>query len=614
MHVLIESMSGFKAALQAGRGRDDSWSTTSALVAETLGREGFSVGWLDDFLAPGVPDAVGFAALDAVAALGPLFEDAGRRQGLPEAIHYAAMPLQRTLSSLMYKQAVLAAWRAKTDGQRLVVGNPVLTPPRGGSLGVDRFDTLLAVFAAKEPDLEVLAEPASDHSALYDEIDRMPLADRLLSLSDISLSQLVYRALRYLGRGKTLRLGSKGPVVRVFKENELVREVLPRLLFNGAGVRIEPPLSGQKPEDSPLPGLPGEDDVAKAVAQAAHARGLDQDFGLAAGVAAERLAHASRYWRPYFGAAQKRVESWGGAEGQVLVLSVVSGNVSVALASAARQAGIPVFVVEHGASAGLSRFHEPLRPFSEVSRADVFLACSPNAVRFNDEDETLRGKSVAVGLARQIRRAPGPLWRAAHRKRLAAGGSGRVVMYLTRACQNNLRFLPFSPEDRDVHAVERVMVLEVMPFVRGVPVIKFYNTRRHPDGHPFTGPFKAGPPVVTRQAGDFRFLRAGVDAIVMQSPMSTLGWALGTDRPLFYLEQPELEILPRVRGLFSESVFLFSTREPDWGKRLLESLNRPDGEISADWDSRAKARKEFSRECVFGPENPGRNAAQAILG
>jgi len=616
MHILVETMQGLERARQAGRGKSDAWSTSSALVVETLGRDGFAVGWLDDFLPPGVPDAIGFAAFDAVAALGPLLEDAGRKEGLPEtAAHYAAMPLQRLLCSLMYKQAVLAAWLAKTDGPRLVVGNPSLTPPAGSSLGVDRFDTLFAVFAAREPGLEVLPEPAADHSALYDEIDRMPLADRLLSLSDISLPQIVYRVLRYLGRGRTLRLGGKGPVVRVLKDNELIRETLPRLLFSGSCVRIEAPLPSQEPEESPLPGLPGEDDFVRILEQTAASHGLDQNFGLTASIVAARLANASRYWRPFFWAAEKRVAAWGRSDGQVLVSSVLSGNASVALASAARQAGIPVVVAEHGVSAGMSYLHRPMRPFSEVSLCDAYLACSPNTVRFNDEEKQLKGKSVVVGLSDQVRRIPLKLLqRMVARRRLRAKRDDRVVIYLTNACQNNIRFLPHSPEDRDVYAVERAMVLEVMPFVRGMPVVKFYNTRRHPDMHPLIGPFKAGPPVVTRQAGDFRFLRAGVDVIVMQSSFSTLGWALGTGRPLFYLEQPELELLPGVRGPFSESVFLFSTREPDWGKRLLESLNRPDMEINADWALKAKARQAFLQECVFGPENPGRNAAQAIIG
>jgi hypothetical protein len=149
--------------------------------------------------------------------------------------------------------------------------------------------------------------------------------------------------------------------------------------------------------------------------------------------------------------------------------------------------------------------------------------------------------------------------------------------------------------------------------VRGIPVIKLYSTRRYRDPDPMAVGFAAPAPVKTLKAGDFRFLRAGVDVIILESPLSTLGWVMGTGKPVFYLAHPSLPLLPDAEARMMEALFFYDLSKTDWPERLVASLNRPDGEILAEWSAKAAARSQFLESYVFGPQNAGQNGATEVL-
>lgn len=615
-HLLVESISGFRRAYSEISQGDVTWYTSTPMVVETLLSEGHDVRWLEDLLEKEVPDRIGYAAFDAVHAVTRYLDAVGEKQGIPDTHHFIAMPLQRLISCLLYKQSVLDAWIQATGPTRVVVGDPHLCAPLGGNLGIDRFDTLFAVLAFRinSDAVRILEMKQGGRARLYEEIERMPPMDRLMSLIDFSPHQLLYRSLRYVLGSRGIPGNRKAPRVRILRDNELIRESLPYLLRRGAALCFEKPLQ-IGPEDAPLFGPELEGVIAGGLRHACEDRGLDiEALSVIIPIVADRLRSVSRLWRPAYQAAMQRVSLWETEKRpQILVSNTLTGSGNVALAIAARRRRVPVCVVEHGVSAGISHYHEPLRPFSEVSHCDLYLASTQNAVDFNDREPRIQGKSVAVGLASQVRNIRmHKLQRFVARKRLGANRNERVVMFLTRACQNNVRMIPHSPEDRDVHRFESVMARSVMPRVRGIPIIKYYNTRRHWDDHPLVGMFAAPKPVRSIQVGDFRFLRAGVDVIILQSPLSTLGWAFGTGKPIFYIEQPELQLLPHVRKLMFESVFLFSTEDGAWEQALLNEINRPDEELARAWSRKEKARKRFLKQFIFGPKGAAARSAGII--
>ena len=417
MDVLVESAAGLEAALATGRAEGARWRSNSPLAMERMRASGLDAAWPEDLLPPGLPDRLGFAALDAANRLLPALERASEAAGIPSAEH-AVLPLQRLLAALAYKEAVFEAWLAATPGPHLVVGEPRLSPTRG--MDLDFYDTMFAVLADRRG-VEILPLPVGDRAALRREIDQLTIHDRLLSFLDLGPAQVVHRWLLLARRGRVLGLPG-GPLVRVLGDNDLVRELLPWVLARGGRLVNEPPVAPGETDAASLPGLPGAGEVADALAAACAGRGLDLRLEAAPVLAAERLAQASRWWRPAARAARERIGTWlAGGGPQALVANTISGPGGHFLAAEARQAGIPVIVAEHGVSAGLTCFHEPLRPYSEAKPCHIYLACSENTARFLDQEPGLAGRSLVVGLPARMRSVPlRGLQRLLTRRRLGA--------------------------------------------------------------------------------------------------------------------------------------------------------------------------------------------------
>ena len=245
----------------------------------------------------------------------------------------------------------------------------------------------------------------------------------------------------------------------------------------------------------------------------------------------------------------------------------------------------------------------------------AYLVCADKAARFFEGVGDYSDVSYPViGLPKMTRQVPlRALQRFIVRRQLRARSGDRVVMYVTSAGQNNMIQQPFMAIDSQVHQRIRTVTHQVLPKVQGIPVVKFYSTARFIDPDPFLDYLKPPPPVVSLKAGDFRFLRAGADLLVLEAAFSTLGWALGSDVPVVFLYDPGLPILPDAREALFKAVSVVSMEDSNWSDTLLDRLNRSRREIRDEWAATAAARKAFVDDYVFGPENPGRRGADAVI-
>ena len=62
-----------------------------------------------------------------------------------------------------------------------------------------------------------------------------------------------------------------------------------------------------------------------------------------------------------------------------------------------------------------------------------------------------------------------------------------------------------------------------------------------------------------------------------------------------------------------KAFFFFDLSDDRWKEKLVETLNLPDADIAQRWNAMKSARQAFLADYVFGPENPGRNGAQAVI-
>lgn len=614
VHALVESASGVDAVRAAVAGGAVSWHTTSPMLVERLSAAGESVQWADAVLPAGCAQSIGEACLATVIEAEPAIAPIAAALAWPQLAPMTCLSLFQLLAVLSFKRAVVEGF-ARGPGRRLVAGRTGLTPVSGGLLQPGRFDELFAALSEGcGAELIHVADGGEAAGRIVD-VNKTSSWDRLLSILDVSPGQVTYRALRYLMRNRRIGFSLSGPRIFVARDNEVIREILPRIVTRGGSIEHLPNAAKSEP-GTPEPGVVGPDVLGAALARHLARLGVEIDARPVAAMAAERLGAASRWWRPIRGAAERSAEAIfaPGLPAAILTNSVNTLSLSALIAAAGKR-GVRSVVAEHGVSAGLSSFHEALRRWSEPCLADVYLACSEGTAEFFHAEPALRQKEiVAIGLSRQMRRTPLRLvQRLAARARLGARVGQRVVLYVPRFVQNNMRKGLFWSEDRQLHGIQRAMVDKVLPRVRGVAAIKLYSTQRYVDGDPFWEGFAAAPPVRTLKTGDFRFLRAGCDVIILESPLSTLGWAFGAGKPIVYLADPATPVLPEIRRALEESVIVIDLAAPDWPERLLASVNRPSREIRAEWHAKAAARAAFLELHVFGPKDPGRRGADVVV-
>ncbi len=614
-HFLVESSAGVTAALDSAGEQECVFYTTSPYVVEMLASQPHSVVWADSIIGADTPDRIGFAANDMIDALRPELERVSKSLGFPELAAFLCLRLRNSIASLIFKQAVLDACIEKSAGDLTVVGTRSGRPVVSDNISIDMYDTLF--FALAESTLAkgvtLLEEPDVQRAGLLADVDRPIFLDRVLSYLNVGIEQLTWRWLRYGRKGRPLAIRKPGFDVMILKENEAIREYLPHLLWKGARIRLVQPPSAR--DSSGEPEIETDIRLEEHVQSAVDGHGLGLDVREITKLVRGPLEKVIQRSPAALRSAVALLPALSPIERHAVIATNSPGTIEhVALISALRAAGVRCAVVEHGVSAGLSRLHEGTRSYSEAANGDVYLSAAPEAIHFFGADPTYGSTTLtAAGIPDMTRKMPlKSLQYLIVRRRLQAKWGERVVIYLARSVQNNLRNLPYSPEDHQVHALQRKMLHDVLPQVDGIPVAKLYATRRNRDPDPFLDIAKPPEKVRVLKHGDFRYLRAGVDIIVLETPLSTLGWAFGSGKPIIYLKQESLPLQERFGALLEKSVFMIDTDKDGWTADLVALLNQDHDALMAAWHGMAEARNELLRTMIFGPENCGANGATAL--
>lgn len=610
-HALVESVSAISAVRSDAGSQAIVWHSSSPMVIEELRRVGETVFWIEDAVSPDLLDQVGVAVIGTLERLEPYLDAAERTVEITGLAAMVGVQLHHVLSALLYKQATLTQW-ASHYKNAVVAGSPELRPA-GANLSIDSFDTLYAALAAEQENGQRVVRHQAPVPNLAEIKDRPSLIGRLLSLSDFSRDLVLWRLLRFVFGGR-LRLPNRGPLVLVTRDNETIRAALPFLLGRVSEIKLVPSQPTGVRSASPLDGLPGADAI-EAMLRACCP--VEMPLAPVARLIAARLHQASGNWHSLMSASRSSVATYlSGERRPVVVLSNAPPGVGgAAMLAAMREHHAKVVIAEHGVSAGLSAVHIAMRPWSEARLADRYLVACDNSYEFFAAETRIGSERLrVVGLPRVVRSIP---LRAIQRilGRIMLGAvKKKLVLYLARPEQNNQRRLPQSPFDRDVYALQRAIVTDIFPRVKGRPVFKSYPSQRYldpnPVGHPAV-PLAANTIFVGR--GDFRYIRAAADIIIVESLMSTIGFVFGSGIPIVFLHQPGIEPLPDILAGLRRSVFVFDVRDGGWKDRLTDFLNQPPGRILDLWEQMASEREKFIAQFIAGPGNNGERAADATL-
>jgi len=291
------------------------------------------------------------------------------------------------------------------------------------------------------------------------------------------------------------------------------------------------------------------------------------------------------------------------------------GSIGLSIFNAMKRNKITVATTEHGLTAGLSRQRKATLDYSEPRTSDVIFGYNEAATRLFQSSKNNTLEAVACGSPRETRKAfSHSLQRFLARRRLKIKGFS--VFYISNnLLTNNNSFSPFYPPDFVRFNLEKVLITQVLPRVNKKVVYKYYPSQNYlHETHPYIRLFPKKSEITVAGEEDFRYLREAADMLVTQGPSSTLGWCIGTRKPLVYLHSEKYEPLQdsEVLQIFRECFFVFDMNG-NWPSRLIDFLNKPREQIEELWQNKLEKQRIYDRQFLLNSETkPGRISAKAI--
>jgi hypothetical protein len=416
-----------------------------------------------------------------------------------------------------------------------------------------------------------------------------------------------------------------GPVVILESDNEAIRETLGHLALRGVSVQALKPAGQFAPDRranaasrellvGQMLSLPVADHLTvlgefTPQQVAALTRLIVWHYCGGIELAAQRIS----VLRQRFSATMREID-----RPAAVIANAVVGIDGAHLYSLCRENRIPLIDFEHGVTTGLSRNSESKLGFSEASNCDEMMVCSRASQASFERAGAERTRISVIGLAEQVRRINRhPLQRWLSRRALGIGAVPPVIMHVcTTSLQGNLRGGPYAYTERAVPGLNRRLIQEVYGCLSGWRILfKDYPTQRFPY-EPDCSTY-AGCPAAVSYVGeeDFRYLRAAADVIVTMVPTSTLGWCVGADVPLVWLDGPATPLLHSAQTQAFRDAFLFiDMRDDDWPKQLADLLSIGLPRLREQWQAKASERKRCVEQYIAGPpELPGKVASTRIL-
>lgn len=273
---------------------------------------------------------------------------------------------------------------------------------------------------------------------------------------------------------------------------------------------------------------------------------------------------------------------------------------------------------EHGVTKGLAALSAYRPELSEVNNCHYFLCASPNAMR--DHPATVaaaRDKQVVIGLPEQTRtvvRRPLQQRLMRHRLKLAAGDC--AIMHISPfPYGGNMRVGHGMAGESVAFDLDRRFIEQVYAGLGKTVFFKPYPTIRLPFTPSYEQLFPGMRDVRFLDKQDFRYVRAAADIVVSGVPTSTLGWCLGTGKPLVYFDSALISPLvdDAMRQMFRDAFFVVDVDVAGWEIGMRDILSRSISDITADWNAKAAARQALLDHAIFGPRGrTGERAAQFI--
>lgn len=627
-HVLVESTAAYEA-MDSLRGDEVVWHTASPFLLERLCRQGPRVESLEAGIAQEELNALGEPALRIAKAWGRRLDSIEAATLARLSIGAAVLPQLKLLIVPLLVRAILAdRWATRvvsTAEKPSVVGSPELSSPTPWSMKFANSDTLYFHVLKRSPWASCVEFVASEPRRTGGPADaaRRSRSDCWWTMSSASASKFCYVLWRRYASGKPWKLpwADAGTEVGLFGNNELIKEAFLPLLVRGATVReLRMPPAAATVSDGWVLGA-NEREVLRGDLQSI-LLDLAVDWKLpslagAASLGAERMLAFLDVFLPYVRAARQSppLNASARRRRRVALSHGLTDPVERLFHQLVHETRTPIIEVEHGGAAGLSHAHSGSVELAGMNACDASIVYNENFARYYAAHLGQRMPPTFVaGAPSYVRSRGSRMSRGLARRSIGATPRERVVMYVTNMFFGNGLTMPYIHLDTHYYAFQRRIVCEGLAASPDRCFVKLYPSASRLDPDPLTACADLPPNVALITRGDFRYLRYAADIIVIDVPLSTLGWALGADVPTILLDLPFNPLLPDAAGLADEAVFRIDCTADDWMTGLRDLLTAPASALDRRWEQKRRSRHEFVERYVLGPGGlPGRRVADVAV-
>ncbi len=617
--VIVESIGASQHYLNGKSGNaDETFLTTSPSVFEHLRASGSRVLFMDADLTLNEADRVGYAAIHAANSISESLNQNSDSLGVSRVGDALKADIQRLVCCLLYKARIFDPWVAKSQGNLVNVGHADLTPVKGLTTGLGRFDTVFTLFAAHHG-LEIIPHVAEIPKCAQPNGDFLQVTSwtRFITMINMPLPVVFFRILKRFRRWA--QPTSKKPIVGIFSSNELIEETALALSREGAFVTFAPAgmMGSDQSNDRQSEGVARSLKIDEAIKEGVHKAKLGWTASMdpIPGVVTERLGAALGY----VPAALERAKGYVNSCEKLMikgpfgvVANFISSPADILLSDVLKSENIPVFVFDHGVGPGLDWHHKAYFDAGFSPVADIPI--SHNSVQHKVMAD-VRGDHIDHGL---VAGAPSILRKIGFREiqrslvRRHLGIEDKLLCWVSGLYPNNMQRQPHYYLDGPYHELRREIVYDVLGKAPYDVLFKLYPTLRYIDGDPFANKMELPANCRSEMLIDFRNFRAASDVTIIDEPGSGVAWCWGLDRPLIYLDT-QVRLLPEVARAFSEAIFYVDTEQKDWKSELLSLVTMPYDELASAYRDKAKIREEIAHDYIFGPGGkPGARAANYI--
>lgn len=631
-HVLVESHADYLEFCESQPTADIRWWTPSVYLLEKMKSEGKPVASIEQFVDIPRLTRIGWTGL----AIGKDWVRFFRES--PEASRGGVNPgdvllpqLRLMLVNLLSKAVLIEAWLRHIEnnlpGDVISCGHSELSKPAVGFVRFDEKDSLYHTLLKQvRTSVPVQFVEVKHRPMRYPSCTPERASDRwlykLANLFSADFSKWCYGLWLHGLKGRTISRPGTKPCrdVLFFGNNELIKESYFPLLRGGARISLLEPFAdrGQTEEaaqaDAWRSSLAGLFD--KQIQQAG--------FGGTAMESARDLAvQRLMDWLPYFyGYVEQgrkhlakqltRIQ----ARRPVILSHGLTDPKELVAYRLFQEQRLPVVEVQHGGSAGLTYHHTANVDVVEMNACQASVVYNPNFAAFYERHLGPKLPDVHISGGPSLTRKIGRKWitRPLARKLLGVGADEKVVMYVTNMFHSSALTLPYGHLDTQYFRYQRKLVDEVLKPLDALCFVKVYPSREDQEPNPLT--FADLPKHVRiMDRHDFRFLRAGVDMLILDIPFGTLAWALAADVPTVLLDLPFNPLLPEMIPTIENALFRVDASARDWPDQLRNLIGLPGAELTRRWSSMKEQREQFISQCLLGePGSPGRRIADYTLG